>query len=425
MRLFRLAMLMLTGLVLVACGGGEGPAPRQQEAATREAPANVQGDPIYRFAKISSGAYFYTGSQWEADNIRDTLTDFRYEGIAFYQSDQASGSPVYRFANTANGGYFYTASAWERDNTIANYPHMRYEGSTFSVAPAGDPNAAPVYRLANLDNGAYLYTTNPAERDAAVALGFWRDEGSTFSARTTAVTLPAFSLYFGIAVEDRFNNPEDPTIGTVFMNLPVGDGAFQGQMPFTFVGCTEGADIGQASGQRIGNALTGNWSGTMDGSAVGGSFSATFNAASGSFIGTATNAAGKQPIRVGACNYHVAASLALQLYNQPVNQPGTFRITVGDGATPRLSWPPAAAGPLAYGLRVFDETCLQADIRSAACFLGEAYTAGQQLLFLMNVGSTPGLPAQLPAGRSYLLVLTGQDAGTGELKGLAIQRAQR
>ena len=140
-----LATWGMTALLLTACGGGDAPSVSPQQAtATREAPANVQGDPIYRFAKISSGAYFYTGSQWEADYIRDAMPDFRYEGIAFYQSDQASGTPVYRFANTANGGYFYTASAWERDNTIANYPHMRYEGSTFSVAPAGDPNAAPV-----------------------------------------------------------------------------------------------------------------------------------------------------------------------------------------------------------------------------------------------------------------------------------------
>jgi cytochrome c len=173
-------------VLLGACGGGGDPSPGAAGAsASREAAANVQGAPVYRFAKISTGAYFYTGNQWEADNIRDTLPDFRYEGIAFYQSDAASGSPVYRFANLDNGGYFYTASAWERDNTITNYPNMRYEGSTFSVAPAGDPAAAPVYRVANLQNGAYLYTTNPAERDAAVALGFWRDEGSTFAARTT------------------------------------------------------------------------------------------------------------------------------------------------------------------------------------------------------------------------------------------------
>jgi hypothetical protein len=196
-------LAMAAMLLLVSCGGGD-PAPPARPGSAREAAANVQGAPVYRFAKISTGAYFYTGNQWEADNIRDTLPDFRYEGIAFYQSDAASGSPVYRFANLDNGGYFYTASAWERDNTIANYPNMRYEGSTFSVAPAGDPAASPVYRVANLQNGAYLYTTNPAERDAAVALGFWRDEGSTFAARTSGSNgggggAPGDYLAFGVS----------------------------------------------------------------------------------------------------------------------------------------------------------------------------------------------------------------------------------
>lgn len=422
-----LATLALTlVLSLSACGGGDAPVAQPQATTAREAPAQVQGAPIYRFAKISSGAYFYTGSQWEADYIRDHLPDFRDEGIAFYQSDEATGTPVYRFANTLNGGYFYTASAWERDNTIANYPHMRYEGSTFSVAPEGDPQALPVYRLANLLNGAYLYTTSPEERDAAVALGFWRDEGSTFSALTVPpVTLPAFSLYAGIAVEDRFNNPEDPTIGTVFMHLPVGDGSFQGQMPFTFIGCTDGADIGQTSGVRTGNTLTGNWSGTMDGHPVGGNFTATWDAAAGRFAGTATNAAGKQPVQVGPCHYHVASTMALQLYNQPVSQPEGFRVTANDGLTPRLTWPMPSLGLLTYGLRLFDEGCLEADIRNEACFLGETFTAGEQLLFRVDIGSTPGLPAQLQAGHRYLLILTAQDAATGELKGLAIQRLQR
>jgi hypothetical protein len=43
----------------------------------------------------------------------------------------------------------------------------------------------------------------------------------------------------------------------------------------------------------------------------------------------------------------------------------------------------------------------------------------------VDIGSTPGLPAQLQAGHRYLLILTAQDAATGELKGLAIQRLQR
>jgi hypothetical protein len=137
---------------------------------------------VYRFAKISTGAYFYTGSEVEVGNIFANYPDFRYEGPAFEQDTSGNGTPVYRFANTANGGYFYTGSEAEKNQVIASYPNMRFEGSTFAVAPAAQADAKDIYRLANLNNGAYLYTLSAVERDYAVSLGNWRFEGSTFKA---------------------------------------------------------------------------------------------------------------------------------------------------------------------------------------------------------------------------------------------------
>jgi Repeat of unknown function (DUF5648) len=137
---------------------------------------------VYRFAKISNGAYFYTGSEVEAQEILNNYPDFRYEGPAFERDTGTLGQAVFRFANLRNGGYFFTGSVEERDIVIRDYPHMRFEGSTFSVAPAADVTAKPVFRLANLSNGAYLYTLSPVERDYAVSLGNWRFEGTSFKA---------------------------------------------------------------------------------------------------------------------------------------------------------------------------------------------------------------------------------------------------
>lgn len=137
---------------------------------------------VYRFAKISTGAYFYTGSEVEVQTILNNYPDFRYEGPAFERDASGAGQEVFRFANVANGGYFYTGSAIERDQVIANYPNMRFEGSTFSVAPAASTDGKQVFRLANLSNGAYLFTSSASERDYAVSLGNWRYEGSTFRA---------------------------------------------------------------------------------------------------------------------------------------------------------------------------------------------------------------------------------------------------
>ena len=140
--------------------------------------------PVYRFAKISNGAYFLSGNQQEYESIIRNYPDFRSEGAGFFaNADHETGIPVYRFANVFNGGYFFTADPGERDVVIATRSiDMRYEGSSFSVVTQGTAGSLPVYRLANLNNGAYLYTVNQVEVAAAKALGFWRDEGIKFFA---------------------------------------------------------------------------------------------------------------------------------------------------------------------------------------------------------------------------------------------------
>lgn len=170
---------------LAGCGGGEIDDGREQ-------PAAVKALPVYRFAKLSNGAYFYTGSEQEKDLILRTIPDMRYEGVAFGRVDGAV--PVYRFANLSNGGYFYTANASERDIVIAGRKDMRYEGTSFSVPAIGDSESQAVYRLANLNNGAYLYTASAPERDAALALGFWRYEGVAFAGYAAPAAAPVFPL---------------------------------------------------------------------------------------------------------------------------------------------------------------------------------------------------------------------------------------
>lgn len=169
-------------VVLAACGSGElgEGGPSIIEKATPATPAGIaNAQPVFRFAKISNGAYFYTGSVAEKDVILRDYPDFRCEGVAFYRTSDGSGTPVYRFANLRNGGYFYTASEAERDAVLQSRPDLRYEGTTFSVAGAV-ARGQPVYRLANLVNGAYLYTASQQEQQFAASLGTWRYEGEAF-----------------------------------------------------------------------------------------------------------------------------------------------------------------------------------------------------------------------------------------------------
>ena len=88
--------------------------------------AGVVSAPVFRFAKISNGAYFFTGSAGEKDIILTSFPDFRCEGLAFFRTSDNSGVPVYRFANLVSGGYFFTASPEERDFVQATRPDMRF-----------------------------------------------------------------------------------------------------------------------------------------------------------------------------------------------------------------------------------------------------------------------------------------------------------
>ncbi len=185
-------LILSSASILAACGEG-GPADTGSDRVSTEqqAPSVVKAavpgaadavSPIFRFAKRSNGAYFYTGDPAERDTILATFPDFRYEGVSFQRNaGQTASVPVYRFGNLATGGYFYTASEEERALVLRDYPQMRFEGSSFSVTPLGTPDSAIAYRLANVNNGHYLFTASESERNAAVALGFWRDEGPVFS----------------------------------------------------------------------------------------------------------------------------------------------------------------------------------------------------------------------------------------------------
>ncbi|MBP6816020.1 MAG: hypothetical protein KA169_14120, partial [Burkholderiaceae bacterium] len=178
----RLAALVFAGALLAGCGAADAPTGRTASgaSASAEKAGGANTADVYRFAKISNGAYFYTGNAGERDIVLASYPDFRYEGVAFQQIVGSPGTPVFRFANLVTGGYFYTASPEERDFVRGTRPDMRYEGSTFSVATPASPGAVAVYRLANLGNGAYLYTSNAGERDFAVGLGSWRFEGIAF-----------------------------------------------------------------------------------------------------------------------------------------------------------------------------------------------------------------------------------------------------
>ena len=145
---------------------------------------------------------------------------------------------------------------------------------------------------------------------------------STSTTSTTGSTTQAEGgLYVGYYMESPTSNPEDPTMGAIYLDIPDDNSAFNGSMSFTYLGCQSNS-VGTLSGTRNNNEMNGSWTGTVDGTAQNGSFNLDYNQESGGFEGTYTVAGGKQEIDVSGCiSYYIAAEGTAALF--PVNSVNT------------------------------------------------------------------------------------------------------
>ncbi len=245
-----LSSIFATSVFLTACGSGV----EQTTLSAKDSIAEKSSisekavyttAPVYRFAK-SNGAYFYTGSAVEAEQIRLNYPDFRYEGVAFNQVTSGNGQFVYRFANLVTGGYFYTASVAEKDYVL-NDPvfktRFRLDQAGFFVAPDNDPLAYPVYRAANRANGAYLYTLSQPEVNYAVnVIKTWNDEGLKFR----VPNVPTVNASWPIASFSSYTvgvgfGTTDAIPATVNETDTFAVGANRYQITKTASGCTTGS----------------------------------------------------------------------------------------------------------------------------------------------------------------------------------------
>jgi len=160
--------------------------------------------------------------------------------------------------------------------------------------------------------------------------------------------------YIGYYQENPRTNPEDPVPGSIYLRLPAGNDAFSGEMFFTYVGC-QSSNVGNVSGRKSGTSLSGNWSGTVDNSAQRGAFSGSYDAASGYYTGTYTNAGGKQHRDLSPCiEYYIAPDGSWALFPIERNLPVGFEIRVTANSA-RWTRQPQAEGSL---VTIFDAAAL-------------------------------------------------------------------
>ena len=134
----------------------------------------VSGATVYRFFRPDTGVHFYTASELERDSIINNLSDYTYEGASYIAAAETAdpitqAKPVYRFFNTHTGAHLYTMSEQERDsvnNTLSNYT---YEGIAYYGYESDRPGAAPLYRFYNPETDAHFYTPSKIERDTVLS----------------------------------------------------------------------------------------------------------------------------------------------------------------------------------------------------------------------------------------------------------------
>ena len=124
-------------------------------------------------------------------------------------------------------------------------------------------------------------------------------------------------LYTGAYIEDAIANPEDPTVGSVYLVLPNRAGAYRGDLFFTFAGC-QSRNVGEVVGVRTNNTLSGQWSGVIDGTDQRGMFSGSLVGAN-SFEGDYTVDDGKQTIEVENCREYIISPFGTW-FVLPVNE---------------------------------------------------------------------------------------------------------
>ena len=134
----------------------EGPA----FAAFAQATAGAQ--PVFRFFNTLTGTHFYTNSTAERDHVIATWPQFAFEGTSYFAMPAAGSDariPLFRFFNSTTGAHFYTASTAERDQVRATLPQFAYEGVAFYVySAAGVP--VPPFAIPSTDGFRFLQQTS-------------------------------------------------------------------------------------------------------------------------------------------------------------------------------------------------------------------------------------------------------------------------
>ena len=141
------------------------------------------GATVYRFFRSDIGVHFYTASETERDAVNNDLPNYIYEGESYTSATDThpitGAKPVYRFLNQSTGVHLYTMSQVERETISSSLSNYSFEGIAYYGYESDRPDATPLYRFYNSSLDTHFYTPSIVERDVVLAdLPDYRLEGN-------------------------------------------------------------------------------------------------------------------------------------------------------------------------------------------------------------------------------------------------------
>jgi hypothetical protein len=206
-------------------------------------------------------------------------------------------------------------------------------------------------------------------------------------------------LYVGAYHENVVANPEDPTFGVVYLNLPDGEASFKGLMDFTFVGC-QSKSVAEIKGDKSKLSLTGEWAGQIDNTVQSGSFKGKYISKGKYYEGTYNVRKGKQQVLVPNCiKYFISPYGTWRIFELNTAYSDSEQIEPISLSNGVASWS-AASGSMATSISIIDKDLAVRGSKSAVVY--------QQII-------PPGqmqfrIPENLPAsGKTYVFAVVGSD----------------
>ncbi|MGO1413623.1 MAG: hypothetical protein ACTHY8_07735 [Microbacterium gubbeenense] len=139
---------------------------------------------VHRFwSSTFDNAHFYTTNASEANKLRTSDRNWKYEGTDFRAWQASNGScragtvAIHRFWSSKFESHFFTSNAAEAKTVRETDRNWSYEGTGFCAATSG----TPVYRFWSETFGKHFYTANQSEANTIRRTDRnWSFEGTAF-----------------------------------------------------------------------------------------------------------------------------------------------------------------------------------------------------------------------------------------------------